>query len=169
MRPGIRDVLGDDSSRWKVLSGVLYCQGSRQHPQHSQKSRQGPNETSSEKEMEQWFRRRTKNEEYRECRIRELFISKKQDKLVATIQVANDSFYSFLLNTENHSTTQQKKLLSASLRAESGQYVQVIMNEDLKVLIRPYIHIEEITERRRYDYGDDWSDEISVKNKILFE
>ena len=154
-RPGIKEIV----KSWKSLSGVYYAPSCRGVDRE---------DTKSESDLTTWFKRRVGKVTH--GKLKKLHISRRQDLVIGEMQFGQDLIYTFILNTENKATSQQKKLAY-----KKDPLFNVIDIPDTLVPCRPYMHVLMITkEKKILHHRDDEDDtlywaETGRRNATLYE
>ena len=151
-RPGIKEILNHQ----RVHSGVYYsgsCRGVDRE------------DVKSEEDLTTWFRRRVGKVTH--GKLTTLHISRRQDLVIGEMRFGQDLIYTFILNTESKSTSQQKKLAY-----KKDPLFNIVTIPDTQVPCRPYMHVEVTTKKKEYWSDDDtrwyWR-EIEKKPATLYE
>ena len=153
-RPGIKEIMNNQ----KVHSGVYYSASCRGVDRE---------DTKSESDLTTSFKRRVGKVTH--GKLKKLHISRRQDLVIGEMQFGQDLIYTFILNTENKATSQQKKLAY-----KKDPLFNVIDIPDTLVPCRPYMHVLMITKEKKKIHRDDdndleYWDETGRRNATLYE
>lgn len=136
VHPHIKEILGDPQmhpEKWTVLSGTHYAQNCRGMNRSDQ---------SEQQELTLWFRKKRPDGQSKPVRVRTLHVSTPTAKrplpdiIAGEFQNGSERFYCFLFNPEKKATGVQKKLINSG----HEQFREVSIPDNLRVLVRPYIH-----------------------------